>query len=66
MVMMVEEVGMYGDEMHYFGGIPEGANGGVQFRLGDELSDDDMDIEELERRMWRDRMRLKRLKEQNK
>ncbi|RRT51337.1 hypothetical protein B296_00022742 [Ensete ventricosum] len=30
----------------------------------DEESDDDMDIEELERRMWRDRMRLKRLKEQ--
>ncbi|KAG6531077.1 protein ETHYLENE-INSENSITIVE 3-like 1a [Zingiber officinale] len=31
---------------------------------GDEESDEDLDIEELERRMWRDRMRLKRLKEQ--
>ncbi|XP_008790465.1 protein ETHYLENE-INSENSITIVE 3-like 1a [Phoenix dactylifera] len=31
---------------------------------GEEESDDDIDIEELERRMWRDRMRLKRLKEQ--
>ncbi|XP_074570001.1 protein ETHYLENE-INSENSITIVE 3-like 1a [Curcuma longa] len=31
---------------------------------GDEESDEDIDIEELERRMWRDRMRLKRLKEQ--
>ncbi|XP_074592729.1 protein ETHYLENE-INSENSITIVE 3-like 1a [Curcuma longa] len=31
---------------------------------GDEESDEDMDIEELERRMWRDRARLKRLKEQ--
>lgn len=30
----------------------------------DEESDEDIDIEELERRMWRDRMRLKRLKEQ--
>lgn len=30
----------------------------------DEESDDDIDVEELERRMWRDRMRLKRLKEQ--
>ncbi|CAL9187762.1 unnamed protein product [Musa hybrid cultivar] len=30
---------------------------------GDEDSDDDIDIEELEQRMWRDRMRLKRLKE---
>ncbi|KAG6483528.1 protein ETHYLENE-INSENSITIVE 3-like 1a [Zingiber officinale] len=31
---------------------------------GDEESDEDIDIEELERRMWRDRIRLKRLKEQ--
>ncbi|RZR75804.1 hypothetical protein BHM03_00000291 [Ensete ventricosum] len=31
---------------------------------GDEESDEDIDIEELERRMWRDRMRLKRLREQ--
>ncbi|KAG1327641.1 protein ETHYLENE-INSENSITIVE 3-like 1a [Cocos nucifera] len=31
---------------------------------GEEESDDEIDIEELERRMWRDRMRLKRLKEQ--
>ncbi|KAJ6844957.1 putative ETHYLENE INSENSITIVE 3-like 1 protein [Iris pallida] len=30
----------------------------------DEESDEDMDVEELERRMWRDRMKLKRLKEQ--
>ncbi|XP_038690085.1 ETHYLENE INSENSITIVE 3-like 1 protein [Tripterygium wilfordii] len=29
-------------------------------------SDEDMDVDELERRMWRDRMLLKRLKEQNK
>ncbi|CAL9058444.1 protein ETHYLENE-INSENSITIVE 3-like 1a [Musa acuminata AAA Group] len=32
--------------------------------VGDEESDEDIDIEELERRMWRDRVRLKRLKEQ--
>lgn len=32
--------------------------------LDDEDSDEEMDVEELERRMWRDRMRLKRLKEQ--
>lgn len=30
----------------------------------DEESDDDIDIEELEGRIWRDRLRLKRLKEQ--
>ncbi|RRT63352.1 hypothetical protein B296_00032444 [Ensete ventricosum] len=31
---------------------------------GEESDDEDVDIEELERRLWRDRMRLKRLKEQ--
>ncbi|XP_074561249.1 protein ETHYLENE-INSENSITIVE 3-like 1a [Curcuma longa] len=31
--------------------------------VGDEESDEDIDIEELERRMWTDRMLLKRLKE---
>lgn len=31
----------------------------------DEYSDEEMDVEELERKMWRDKMRLKRLKEQN-
>lgn len=30
----------------------------------EEDSDEDLDVEELERRMWRDRLRLKRLKEQ--
>lgn len=32
----------------------------------DDYSDDDMDVEELERRMWRDRMLLRRLKEKTK
>lgn len=32
----------------------------------DIFSDDDLDADELERRMWRDRLRLRRLKEQNK
>nr|GME11249.1 ETHYLENE INSENSITIVE 3-like 1 protein [Ipomoea batatas] len=32
----------------------------------DDYSDDEMDVEELERRMWRDKMKLKRLKEMNK
>ncbi|KAK8598399.1 hypothetical protein V6N13_094370 [Hibiscus sabdariffa] len=32
----------------------------------EEDSDEDLDVDELERRMWRDKMRLKRLKEQNK
>ncbi|KAL6009712.1 Protein ETHYLENE INSENSITIVE 3 [Asimina triloba] len=32
----------------------------------DDYSEEEMDVDELERRMWRDRMRLRRLKEQNK
>nr|GME04134.1 ETHYLENE INSENSITIVE 3-like 1 protein [Ipomoea batatas] len=31
----------------------------------DDYSDDEMDVEELERRIWRDKMKLKRLKEMN-
>lgn len=32
----------------------------------DDYTDDDVDVDELERRVWRDKMRLKRLKESNK
>ncbi|XP_073313485.1 protein ETHYLENE INSENSITIVE 3-like [Primulina huaijiensis] len=32
----------------------------------DDYTDEEMDVDELERRMWRDKMRLKRLKELNK
>ncbi|XP_068662054.1 ETHYLENE INSENSITIVE 3-like 1 protein [Aristolochia californica] len=32
----------------------------------DDYSEEEMDVDELERRMWRDRMLLRRLKEQNK
>ncbi|KAK3011669.1 hypothetical protein RJ639_010682 [Escallonia herrerae] len=32
----------------------------------EDYSDDEIDVDELERRMWRDRMLLRRLKEQNK
>ncbi|KAJ0978076.1 hypothetical protein J5N97_013550 [Dioscorea zingiberensis] len=32
--------------------------------IPDDESDEDIDVDELEHRMWRDRMRLKRLKEQ--
>lgn len=34
--------------------------------IEDDYSDEEMDVDELERRMWRDRMLLRRLKEQNK
>ncbi|CAM8883182.1 unnamed protein product [Rhodiola kirilowii] len=32
----------------------------------EDYTDDEMDVDELERRMWRDRMLLRKLKEQNK
>ncbi|KAL2507387.1 Protein ETHYLENE INSENSITIVE 3 [Forsythia ovata] len=32
----------------------------------DDYTDEEMDVDELERRVWRDKMRLKRLKEMNK
>ncbi|XP_047316687.1 protein ETHYLENE INSENSITIVE 3-like [Impatiens glandulifera] len=34
--------------------------------VDDDYSDEDIDVDELERRVWRDKMRLKRLKEMNK
>lgn len=34
--------------------------------MEDDYTDEEIDVDELERRMWRDKMRLKRLKEQNK
>ena len=34
--------------------------------VDDDYSDEEMGVDELERRMWRDKMRLKRLKEMNK
>lgn len=53
----------YGDDLEYCGSIDLGDfpdEEGTQ----DDLSDDEpMDIDELEKRMWKDRMRHKRLKE---
>lgn len=45
------------------GGAPLAGGGGESFPE-DEDSEDDIDVDELERRMWRDRLKLKRLREQ--
>ncbi|KAI4304776.1 hypothetical protein MLD38_040246 [Melastoma candidum] len=42
-----------------------GVESEVTVAVEDDYSDDDIDVDELKRRMWRDKMRLKRLKEQN-
>nr|AAV68141.1 ethylene insensitive 3-like 3 [Dianthus caryophyllus] len=73
MVMLFEEMGICGGEMRFFGEFQEGGgSGGPQFprdggpTVEELISDEEMDVEELERRMWRDKMRLKRLKDQSK
>ncbi|KAL9248406.1 hypothetical protein vseg_021731 [Gypsophila vaccaria] len=70
MVTLFEEMGHCGGQMHYFSAMPEGETGGALFPQDTggvyEYSDEEVDVEELERRLWRDKMRLKRLKEQNK
>ncbi|EOA30103.1 hypothetical protein CARUB_v10013213mg [Capsella rubella] len=70
--MMFNEIGMCGN-MDFFS---SGSLGEVDFCpapqaepdsiVEDDYTDDEIDVDELERRMWRDKMRLKRLKEQDK
>ncbi|KAL9292128.1 Protein ETHYLENE INSENSITIVE 3 [Arabidopsis thaliana] len=70
--MMFNEMGMCGN-MDFFS---SGSLGEVDFCpvpqaepdsiVEDDYTDDEIDVDELERRMWRDKMRLKRLKEQDK
>ncbi|XP_043724070.1 protein ETHYLENE INSENSITIVE 3-like [Telopea speciosissima] len=43
--------------------VPEGE---PEATVEEDYSDEEMDVDELERRMWRDRMLLRRLKEQSK
>lgn len=72
--MMFEDLASFcGDGDFYPVNLPEGnmshmtaPQTGPESVVEDDYSDDDMDVEELERRLWRDKMRLKRLKEQNK
>ncbi|GAB2275046.1 Protein ETHYLENE INSENSITIVE 3 [Dionaea muscipula] len=68
---MFEELGFCGDFDLFSAQMPTEVDaiapqnvceGGVE----DDYSDEEIDVDELERRMWRDKMRLKRLKEQSK
>ncbi|KAK8605096.1 hypothetical protein V6N13_082553 [Hibiscus sabdariffa] len=68
-MMMFEDMGICGD-MDFFGApLGEKDVGASQTEpeatVEDDYSDEEIDVDELERRMWRDKMRLKRLKEQN-
>ncbi|MFQ6624804.1 hypothetical protein Gotur_004427 [Gossypium turneri] len=74
-MMMFDDMGICGD-MDFFS-APFGEKDAATATLAalrtepeatveDDYSDEEIDVDELERRMWRDKMRLKRLKEQNK
>ncbi|XWS74253.1 hypothetical protein CRYUN_Cryun02cG0199600 [Craigia yunnanensis] len=69
-MMMFDDMGICGD-MDFFS-APLGGKDVVtsqtepEATLEDDYTDEEIDVDELERRMWRDKMRLKRLKEQNK
>uniref|UniRef100_A0A7N0UQJ5 Ethylene insensitive 3-like DNA-binding domain-containing protein n=1 Tax=Kalanchoe fedtschenkoi TaxID=63787 RepID=A0A7N0UQJ5_KALFE len=70
-MMMFDEMGYCGD-VNFFCAPPQverveplqqnELDGAVE----DDYSDEELDVDELEKRMWRDKMRLKRLKEQTK
>ncbi|CAA7018400.1 unnamed protein product [Microthlaspi erraticum] len=70
-MMMFNEMGMYGN-MDFFSSTPLGEIDMCPLpqaeqdhpSVEDDYTDDEIDVDELERRMWRDKMRLKRLKEQ--
>lgn len=68
--MMFDEMGFCGDLDLFCGSLGEGDIAVKQTEseavVDDDYSDEEMDVDELERRMWRDKLRLKRLKEQTK
>lgn len=68
-MMMYDEIGFCGD-MDFFcapiGDDVAASQPEPEPTVEDDYSDEEIDVDELERRMWKDKMRLKRLKEQNK
>ncbi|XAR60261.1 hypothetical protein NMG60_11033548 [Bertholletia excelsa] len=69
---MFDEMGFCGDFELFSAPLGEGnisapqAEAEAEAVVDDDYSDEEIDVDELERRMWRDKMRLKRLKELNK
>jgi ethylene-insensitive protein 3 len=65
-----EEMGLCGNLEFLSGSLGEEEEGAPEHEQGaaaeEDYSDEEMDVDELERRMWRDRMLLRRLKEQTK
>ncbi|KAM7528275.1 hypothetical protein LguiB_031685 [Lonicera macranthoides] len=69
-MMLFDDMGFCGDLDFFSAPICEGEMSAnpqpEQEQVEDDYTDEEMDVDELERRMWRDKMRLKRLKEMNK
>ncbi|PRQ32759.1 putative transcription factor EIL family [Rosa chinensis] len=67
MIMMFDEMGFCGD-LDFISTTPGGEvaipQAETEATVEDDYTDDEIDVDELERRMWRDKMRLKRLREQ--
>ena len=67
---MFEDMGFCGDLDMLCGSLGDGDIAVRQTEpdpvVEDDYSDEEIDVDELEKRMWRDKMRLKRLKEQTK
>ncbi|GAA0156040.1 EIN3-like protein [Lithospermum erythrorhizon] len=69
MMMMFEEMGFCGDLDFFPAPMKQQEVGAPQEEpeaepvVEDDYSDEEIDVDELERRMWRDKMKLKRLKE---
>lgn len=70
-MMMLEEMGGLCCDMDFISAAPLGEGGDpatdqAETTVEDDYSDEEIDVDELEKRMWRDKIRLKRLKEQSK
>ncbi|XVF20201.1 hypothetical protein REPUB_Repub11eG0177400 [Reevesia pubescens] len=67
-MMMFDEMGICGDMDFFSAGEKDvmASQTEPDATVEDDYTDEEIDVDELERRVWRDKMRLKRLKEQNK
>ncbi|KAK8544959.1 hypothetical protein V6N13_066273 [Hibiscus sabdariffa] len=70
-MMMFDEMGICGDLDFFSAPLGEkdlaaASQTEADPAVEDDYSDEEIDVDELERRMWRDKMRLKRLKDQSK
>ncbi|KAL0389247.1 UNVERIFIED_CONTAM: protein ETHYLENE INSENSITIVE 3 [Sesamum calycinum] len=72
MMMMFEDMGFCGD-LDFFSSAPIKEADVCSLHsaepepvVEDDYSDEEIDVDELERRMWRDKMRLKRLRNKGK